>query len=442
MNMYYKLLTISLFCIFSFPVYSQSNFKKGYIVSVSGDTVKGYIDYKDPSRTPGKFMFKSSLEEKSTTYYTPHSAQKIVIEEYDMFESFEVLLSMDEIEYHNIEVDTNPVKKKDTVFLKVVGAGDRINLYSYRDELKDRFFILPVSQTKPVELEYKIQKKDDQLTAINTYRIQLNQVASKYPDYTPALQSLIATASYSRTDLKNIEDKINTINEKASTSLTKKKYKKGRFFVSAGLNYSGITYKGKTLINANGLDKNGSPAWREKTTTHSLLPAIALGYDIFFHPAVQRSYIRTELAITAIRSKVNSLYKFPSPYTEELTNKYNLSGIFVSFSPLLIYSVYHKQNLGFYIGGGLSVRYSFYPSQTLHQNTNMQGPGYSNQVFENYFPMKKINLVGALEAGATISKKMDISIISNFPSELKDNYNTTKLHMQESSLRFNVSYFF
>ena len=440
--MNYKLLTFFLFCIFSYSVYSQSNFKKGYIVSLSGDTVKGYIDYKESSRTPNKFTFKSSPEEKNINYYTAHNTQKIVIEGYEIFESFEVLLSMNETEYNNIETDVYPIKKKDTVFLKVISLGDRINLYSYRDELKDRFFILVAPQTTPAELDLTIQKKENQLSAVNTYRIQLNQIASKYPDYTPALKSLIESASYSRPDLKKIADKINTVNEKAPASLSKKMYKKGRFFASAGLNYSGITYTGQTLINADGLDKNGNPAWREKTTTHSLLPAISLGYDLFFHPAIQRSYIRTELAITAIRSKVNSLYKFPSPYTEELTNKYNLSGIFVSFSPQLIFNVYHKENVGLYAGGGLSMRYSFYPSQTLYQYTNKQGVGYSDQVFENYFPMKKLNTVAALQAGAIINKKVGISIISNLPSELKDNYNTTKLHMQESSLRFNLSYFF
>ena len=200
--MNYKLLTFFFFLIFSSFLYSQSNFKKGYIISLQGDTLKGYIDYKESAKTPSKFVFKSLLEEKSIEYYTAHNTQKIVIEGYDLFESFEVLLSMNEIDYNNIEAEANPVKKKDTVFLKVISKGDRINLYSYRDQLKDRFFILAVPQTMPEELEFKIQKRDNQLSAINTYRIQLNQIASKYPDYTSELKSLIESASYSRPDLK------------------------------------------------------------------------------------------------------------------------------------------------------------------------------------------------------------------------------------------------
>lgn len=364
--MNYRPFAFFFFWVLSSSAYSQSNFKKGYIVSLQGDTLKGYIDYRESARTPTRFRFKSLSEEKDIHYYTAVNAGKIVIEGDDQFERFEVLLSMNEIDYNKIEPDANPGKKKDTVFLKVISKGDRINLYSYRDELKDRFFILAVPQTTPEELEFKVQRKDDQLSAINTYRIQLNQIASRYPNYTLVLKNLIESASYSSPQLKKIADQINTISKKESTS-TRKIYKRGRFIVGVGVNYSSITYKGQTLINADGLDNNGNPAWRAKTTTHSFLPAISLAHDLFFHPATQRSYLRTELSVTGIRSKVTSLYKFPRPYTEELTNKYDLSGVFVSFTPQLIYNVYHLQNLGLYIGGGLSVRYSFYPSQTIYQ---------------------------------------------------------------------------
>lgn len=439
--MNYRPLAFFFFWVLCSSAYSQSNFRKGYIVSLKGDTLKGYIDYRESARNPTRFRFKSLLEEKDIQYYTSSNGRKIVIEGYDQFERFEVVLSMNEIDYNKIEPCANPIKKKDIVFLKVITRGDRINLYSYRDELKDRFFILAVAQTTPEELEFKVQRRDDQLSAISTYRIQLDQIASRSPNYTPALKNLIELAPYSMRELKKIAERINTSNEKEATSTTKI-YKRGRFILSAGVNYSGITYKGQTLINADGLDNNGNPAWRAKTTTHSFLPAISLGYDLFFHPAIQRSYVRTELSITGIRSKVTSLYKLSRPYTEELTNKYDLSGVFVSFTPQLMYNIYHQRNLGLYIGGGLSVRYSFYPSQTLYQYTNKEGPGYSDQVFENYFTMKSLNVVATSQVGAIINRKIGISLMSNFPSELKDNYNSTKLFMQERSLRFNVSYFF
>lgn len=100
------------------------------------------------------------------------------------------------------------------------------------------------------------------------------------------------------------------------------------------------------------------------------------------------------------------------------------------------------QNLGLYIGGGLSVRYSFYPSQTLYQYTNKQGPGYSDQVIENYFTMKSLKIVSTFQVGALVNKNTGINVMWNLPSELKDRSNSTKLFMREHSLRFNVSYFF
>lgn len=439
--MKYRIFTFLFLQIIVSSIIAQSNFKKGYIVSLKGDTLKGFINFKEWTRTPAQIEFKPSLDKKTTHYSTVQNTQAIVIEGYETYERFVVSVSMNEIDYNKIEPNAISPDKSDTVFLKVISEGDRTNLYAYRDKLKERFYVLVSPQTIPTELEFKIESRDNQLSSSPIFRIQLHQIASKYADYTPRLKSLIESASYSKNELKKIVDQMNTINEKEGQP-QRNRYKRSRFIVGAGLNYSGITYKGPIIINANGLDINGNPASKDQTTTHSSLPVIYLGYDLFFHPAIQRSYLRTELSLTAFRSKATSLYKFPLPYNEELVNNYDLLGVSVSLTPQLIYNIYNKQKLGMFVGSGLSLRYSFYPSQTLKQYTNKHEPGYSDKVIENFFNMKSISVIPAFCVGAIINKKIGFGVIWNLPSELTSTYKNTTSFVKEKSLHFNVNYFF
>jgi len=436
-----KILALLFVLIFSSSAYAQYNFKKGYIIALQGDTMQGYINYKEWSRTPTSFLFKSISDEKTLQTYTIYNARKCVIEGYVMYERFEVSVSMNENDYRRLEFNVNPPYKTDTVFLKVIIRGDRITLFAYRDELKDRFYVLASPQTTPVELSIKQEMRGTQVATLYTYRQQLDRIASGYPTYTPELRKLIESASYSKTRLKKIAGKINSVNDKEVAS-GEKVIKRSSFFINTGLNYSKLTFKGQNLVNANGLDSSGNPAYKNETRTHSYLPVISTGYDFFFHPAIQRSYLRIEVMATAIQSKVTSVYKFPRPYDEELTNKYKFFGVFLSLNPQLVFNILHQHKLKIYAGAGVSFRYAFYPEQTIHQITNKQGPGYSDKILQNYFKMKSFSAVPILHAGAIINKKFRASLTWFKPSELTNVHSSPKESVKERSVQISLAYLF
>lgn len=438
MNGKMMLLPVLLFCS---AAYSQSNFKKGYIIDIQGDTLPGYINYKEQVRNPAAFSFKSLLDDKTVREITVHNAQKAVIEGYKSFERFKVSISMNEKDYNRLETNANPPDRTDTVFLAVVVKGDKASLYSYRDKLKDRFYVVVPSQGGPVELLTKEEMQGNQVSTLRTYRRQLYQIAVDSHTSTPELVRWMESASYSRTSLKNIVSKINTVNEKESGAGIHGS-RKGAFFAGAGLNFSSITYKGKTLINANGLDNNGGPAYKDQTKTTSVMPVVSLGYDLFFHPAVQRSFLRTEIRATAVRSETNSLYKFSPPYTEELTNRYKLLGVFLSLDPQFGYNLYNQNKLKIYATAGLSLRYSFYPSQTLYQTSNKQGPGYTEKIEEKYIRLRSFTAAPTAGAGVLINKKIFASVTWFNASELKDIHNVANESVKYRPIHLNVGFVF
>ena len=434
-----KLLLLALF--FCSSAYTQSNYRKGYIIGIQGDTLKGYINYREQLRNPSAFFFKSLPEGKTAQEITVHNAQKVVVEGYKSFERFKVSISMNEKDYNRLEINANPPDRTDTVFLALVIKGDKAGLYSYRDKLKDRFYVVVPAQGEPTELLTKEEIQGNQVSTLRTYRKQLYQIAVNSHTSTPELARLIESASYSGTSLKRIVSKINTVNEKEFAAGMQSP-RKGTFFAGAGLNVSSITYKGKNLINANGLDNNGGPAYKAQTKTTSVTPVISVGYDLFFRPSVRRSFLRTEIRVTAVRSETNSMYKFSPPYTEELTNRYKLRGIFLSLDPQFGYNLYNQHKLKIYATAGLSLRYSSYPSQTLYQTSNKQGPGYIGKVVEKYIRLRSLTAVPAASAGVLVNKKIFASFTWFNASELKDIHNLANESVKYRPVYINVGLVF
>ncbi len=219
---------------------------------------------------------------------------------------------MNQTDENRLDLAAEPARTE-RVFLKVLQDGDRVSLFSYRDAVKERFYILPVGSDTPDELQYAVQKKENQLQSFATYRTQLHQLALKYPEYGTSWKNLIESATYTKNKLLQVVQAINKTNPQKVTTQGG-----SRRFLRVAVNASSLQYNGRMVVNADGLGADGNPKYKNSTTVHSFLPAVALGYDIFFKPAVRRSYLRVELSAVGVQSKIQSFYKFPSPYDEEL----------------------------------------------------------------------------------------------------------------------------
>ena len=63
-----KLILILLLVIIPEFVFSQSNYYEGYVVKNNGDTLKGYIDYRNWEYSPVSFNFKVKLTDNQIKF--------------------------------------------------------------------------------------------------------------------------------------------------------------------------------------------------------------------------------------------------------------------------------------------------------------------------------------------------------------------------------------
>lgn len=133
-------LIISVLFILLFKsVFSQENFKPGYIISNGSDTIKGFIDYRNWRTNPDKITFKTQLSNVSSGYSDKEIKGFGVANEIYVRAAVQIEQSTDFVE----NMDNNPdlILVTDTVFLQLIVQGPK-NLYHYINKsVKDQFYV-------------------------------------------------------------------------------------------------------------------------------------------------------------------------------------------------------------------------------------------------------------------------------------------------------------
>src|SRR6185312_9528515 len=139
MQYLYKLLAFIL--LIPTASFAQGNFKPGYQVTLHGDTIRGFIDYKEWVRNPDKFTFKKDLNAQPAVYSTQNSTA-FGVTGMEYYRRFVVPVSRDNVQVSNLTIGPDTTSVIDTVFLKIVMSGKNVTLFTYKDDIKRRFFVV------------------------------------------------------------------------------------------------------------------------------------------------------------------------------------------------------------------------------------------------------------------------------------------------------------
>jgi hypothetical protein len=403
MKCYYTLLFAFFSCSYAI---AQTNYKPGFIVTAKGETVNGYINYREWNYNPGNIGFKKTLSDKAQTF-GPTDVSYFELTGLEAYKAALVAVSMARIDMQTMkdEFDTTTVTKD--VFLKLIKKGDNVSLFSYSDQVKTRYYVNDnKSQNGPTELLYQAYMDPQTLTVKtkNLYNLQLIELAKKYRPESFDVQDHIVKTSFKERELKRVIAELNNESpdnkEDASGAKTVL-----RFFAGSGVNVTNLNYSGPPPAGSTGSSKT------------SYFPKFTIGFDAPFNPNVGRLLFRTELSFTITNGEMERKTIQPTVVT---TSTYKPKQQTISVKPQLIYNIYNADNFKFYTGAGININYSHYPASTKKTAVINDVASLSYNIQDKYPSTSNFWFQLMPKAGINIDRKWDVSVNYFIPTTLSD----------------------
>lgn len=396
--------------------FAQSNFQKGYVITNTKDTLKGYIDYKERSRNPERVTFKTSLTGNSEIYNLIN-CDAYGIDGIEHQRRFLVDISMNEIELSKLSAERDSSYRRDSVFLKVIQEGKNLTLFSYADELKVRFYILEKDAQVPVELIRVLYLNNANIMQVKydvKYARQLQTIMVKN-DIEGISDKQLSGLRYTMPALLEVVSVIN------GQQPIKPKYKWSRFFVGAALNTSKASFTGEHLM-----------ASEQVENKVSYFPMLNTGMDVFLNPAIGRLIFRTELSL--MMNKYNS--SLSSEDGNIILTKFTFDQTTAIVTPQFIYNIYNTSKLKFFVGLGTRFNFSTTSNNKMYRLKHYED-GYT--VRENEIDINSFNFSFLFNTGIVLNKKIEVSA-GYSPNVAVNSYQYFATTIQ--SLRFGVNYLF
>jgi hypothetical protein len=397
-------ICLLLACLLTpFFAVSQTNFQKGYVVSDNRDTLRGLVSYQESLRNFHQISFKSSENSSAETFTTANS-QGYGINGKEHFQTFEVKTSLAKAKLNELPIgaDTSTLQQK--VFLKVIQEGPNVTLYSYQDINKTHYYIKEQGQDQPVELIYFAYYDKDDISRIverNTFQQQLRGLKIKYQNI-KANELGPLSIRYTGRDIEKVIIDINGSGRSKTGSHL-------GFYIGAQLVGSSSKFTGN-----HGLASN------EATSNTSFLPGFKTGINLS-RSRISRSFFKLELAFLMSKSEISA----PNGWS----NNYTQYG--VSIAPQYFYNLYNKEDLKFYIGGGVAGNFSkFTDIKTVQVNEISQLPA----TFQ--LKMQSFNYSFPISVGTIVNRHIEFAATYTPYSALTD-YIPYSLDMHRISLGFN-----
>ncbi|HEY4322620.1 MAG TPA: hypothetical protein VGN20_01505 [Mucilaginibacter sp.] len=380
-----KVLCLFLITFFPAVIFAQSNYHAGYIVRTNGDTLKGYINYREWERSPRSIEFKVNKDDKQQFQFTPSTIKTFQITGLETYRSYTGVVSMNKTNFRDVPEGLDTTKKTDTIFLRQLATGKHLTLYRNEDDIKTRFFTATTNGS-PVELRY--YEYYNQYNQIANSAVYKGQLLIYINEFTPGNNKLIEmanNANYSEIDLEPFANEIN------NNGVTAKKKSSGRLFFGFAIN--------KTITEVDNV--NYIRTVKDNTT---IAPRVSMGIDVFNNPNVQQLAFRIELSFTY----VNPEFKYPITVSGTQTNQvYSFTQYTAFMVPQILFNVYNKDNFKVYLDAGVAFNFSAYTGGNFTSQSSDPDvvKAYSIQ---NIYKLQPLWTSFPFQAGVTLNKKIEI----------------------------------
>lgn len=420
------LYTVLIFILISFQSQAQRNFKPGYIVKLNGDTIKGFIDYRDWKQNPQVITFKLAAVAQRYSYVT---IKGFGVDQFENYQIYTGPITKGAVNLGDLSSGIDSSFATETVFLRSIFQGKNIALYSYTDQIKTRFFISEKNGV-PIELKryvYLDPKRSKRITEDNLFRQQLLELAIKYQPDNGKLADQIEKLVYRGHD---IEDAVLTID--GSTNVLKKSTRSGggmALFAGLSANYFNTTAAGNDDLLA------GS------APSKSILPGVNFGIDMYFNKNAGKLIFRTEIGLSANKVRLANATNQTENNIDYLRDyKLSFNQLTVTLTPQLIYNVFDKANVKAYLSGGVQINLTNYNSFDGHlteylNNTLISDTHRTDPSLTTVYP-------GAIFKAGVVLNNL-IELYAGYSTRVQlNNYNENGQSFNVDSYRVGVNYRF
>ena len=249
-----KSAALILFFFFLFQnIYSQENYLAGYIVSFKGDTLHGFIDYRNWEKNPQKISFKEKLTDDKVVFFPTEIKAFSVLD--DNYESAIIKTEVSPFKTNDLEYDKELKFEDDTTFLQAVLKGKK-SLYTYTNRLGEKQFYIKNGSSYELLAYKRYLNEDHDQTIVFENNKYLGQL-SFYLNDCPSVMSKLPTIKY---NLQSIENLFLFYNKCTNSGIDfQQKTEKGSMKVSvvAGISITSLKFRSyynltfEPLVNSN-----------------------------------------------------------------------------------------------------------------------------------------------------------------------------------------------
>lgn len=405
-----------LLCV-AFQSLAQRNLQPGYIINNSGDTINGFVDYKEWYRNPNSVSFTETKED-APVKYSVSDVQEFNITGKEQYKRFLVQISMDKQALSDIGTkDTS--YRQEQVYLKVLYASKILQLFSYNDDLKSRLYILTQDIPVPIELQHTKYMLNGDVINVGEYRNILLGIANKYAPGNTKLADKIAAQEYFVTDILKICYEISGEEKPKMQNINTQKSSKIRLYVSGGVGISLFTVGGRDKYHGN-LNKG------------NISPLFAAGGDLLFNPYTGRLFLRTNISYSSYKTNAY-VYNELFTWNDNYYLRFRQTNFTITES--INFNLYNGTALKYFLGIGPGFNFSSYPlnEETLvREKPTETVTTVNNAYFEN---LNKFWINGVINTGF-IFKSVELS--ASYTTKVS----LAKESIGNSSLNVRLAYFF
>jgi len=394
--------------------FAQSNFKPGYVITLKGDTLRGFIDYKEWDKNPVKISFKNNSGDNRTEIFTTENARQFVVSGAECFKRFTVHVSQDQVELASVKqgADTSFITAK--VFLRLLSAGKNISLFSYTDKIKTRYYILDGVEERPQELVYRVYYSAGNSTMLQTenrFRSQLEYLSSKHNVKNSTLESKILYSEYQEADLVKI---VELINGGPNKQVTPASHFGARWYAGLGAANNNLSFTG--VINY--------------ANNSNTFPKASAGFDLFPNKNTQRLFLRAELSLGQNQHSF-SYGPDASGYSSSLSKIIQQN---ITISQQVAYNIYNTDRFSIFVDAGIALNVSFYNKYHFTENFSNTASTTTNEF--PVMPQKWLSF--PLKTGITLNKRIEIYFGYILIESNNDNYQpfTGKIYEYQAGINY------